>query len=100
MTHSVQPNQGNDQNTILAPFQIHLCLDNLNFNSICQAFYYLDITFGIKLLSKEKNLNIIFKDDVGNPAKSAKNFNIRTFAIGVGQADESELQLIATPPFR
>ena len=51
-------------------------------------------------MSKEKNLNIIFKDDVGNPAKSAKNFNIRTFAIGVGQADESELQLIATPPFR
>jgi len=39
------------------------------------------------------------QDDVGNPAKSAKNFNIRTFAIGVGQADESELQLIATPPF-
>ena len=43
---------------------------------------------------------IFFKDDVGNPAKSAKNFNIRTFAIGVGEADESELKLIATPPFR
>ena len=41
-----------------------------------------------------------FYDDVGNPAKSAKNFNIRTFAIGVGEADESELKLIATPPFR
>ena len=40
------------------------------------------------------------KDDVGNPAKAAKNFNIRTFAIGVGAADESELKLIATPPFR
>jgi hypothetical protein len=39
------------------------------------------------------------QDDVGNPAKSAKNFNIRTFAIGVGEADESELKLIATPPF-
>lgn len=39
------------------------------------------------------------QDDVGNPAKAAKNFNIRTFAIGVGAADESELKLIATPPF-
>ena len=53
----------------------------------------------IHILKGNKKLTGI-KDDVGNPAKAAKNFNIRTFAIGVGAADESELKLIATPPFR
>ncbi|CBY06820.1 unnamed protein product [Oikopleura dioica] len=39
------------------------------------------------------------QDDVGAPARAAKNFNIRTFAIGVGDAIEDELKLVATPPF-